>query len=79
MFFYKKLESIEKKAFKLHFIYSIIEGIVIGVTLLNEFVFLRSLKGSEFLTGILFFGSVIVYLSLIFFNELIRRSNNKKN
>lgn len=78
MFFYKKLESIEKKAFKLHFIYSIIEGIVIGVTLLNEFVFLRSLKGSEFLTGILFFGSVIVYLSLIFFNELIRRSNDKK-
>lgn len=78
MFFYKKLEKIEKKTFKLHFIYSIIEGIVVGVTLMNEFVFLRSLKGSEFLTGILFFVSVVVFLSLILFNELIRRSSDKR-
>lgn len=76
--FYNKLEIAEKKTFKLHLIYSIIEGLVFGVTLMNEFVFLRSLKGSEFLTGILFFVSMGVYMSLILLNEIIRRSQDKK-
>ena len=76
--FYTKLESKERKTFRLHFIYSIIEGLIIGVTFMNEFVLLRSLEGSEFLVGLLFFVSMSVFMSLIILNELIRRTHNKK-
>lgn len=76
--FYNKLESNEKKTFTLHLVYSIIEGLVVGVTLLNEFVFLRSLEGTDFLVGLLFFVTMSVFMSLILLNELMRRVQNKK-
>ncbi len=76
--FYSKLETKEKKVFNLHLIFSLLEGTVVGVTLMNEFVFLRSLQGTEFLTGVLFFVTMGVFMSLILLNELIRRSHNKK-
>ncbi|PLX07083.1 MAG: hypothetical protein C0596_13205 [Marinilabiliales bacterium] len=76
--FYNKLEIKEKKVFNLHLIFSLLEGTVVGVTLMNEFVFLRSLQGTEFLTGVLFFVTMGVFMSLILLNELIRRSHNKK-
>ena len=55
MFRFKELilSSEEKLTFKLHLIYSIIEGIILGVLALNEFVFVKSLKGSDFQLSIL--------------------------
>jgi len=68
----------EKSAFRLHMLYSILEGIVLGVLALNEFVFIKSLKGSNFELGILFQFSVVVYTGLIFINEFLRRIRSKK-
>ena len=72
------LTSTEKKAFKLHFFYSIIEGYILGVLALNEFVFIKSLKGSNVQVGLLFQFSVMVLIFSIFFNEAIKRIKNKK-
>lgn len=72
-----QLTSIERKTFNLHLAYSILEGIVLGVLALNEFVFLKSLKGSDIQLGILFQFSMVVFVGLIFINELIRRTRNK--
>lgn len=69
----------EKSAFRLHMLYSILEGIVLGVLALNEFVFIKSLKGSNFELGILFQFSVVVYTGLIFINEFLRRIRSKKS
>ena len=76
--FYSKLTNREKITFKAHFVFSIFEGLVFGTSLLNEYVFLRSLKGTEFLVGLLFLLSMIVYITLIVFNEITRRISDKK-
>lgn len=73
----RNLNSLEKKTYKLHLVYSILEGIILGVLALNEFVFLKSLKGSDFQLGVLFQFSMLVFLGLIFINEFIRRTKNK--
>lgn len=67
----------EKKAFKLHLAYSFIEGIIMGVLAMNEFVLIKSLKGSDFQIGILFQLSVVLMVFSILFNEWIRRTKNK--
>lgn len=72
------LESNEIKTFRLHISYSILEGIIVGILVLNQFVFIKSLNGSSYLLGILFQFSVIAFIFLIFFNEFISRTNNKK-
>ena len=72
------LEPNELKTFRLHISYSILEGIIVGILVLNQFVFIKSLNGSSYLLGILFQFSVVAFIFLIFFNELIRRINNKK-
>lgn len=76
--FYSKLTHREKITFKAHFVFSIFEGLVFGTSLLNEFVFLRSLKGTDFLVGLLFLLSMVVYITLIIFNEITRRISDKK-
>jgi hypothetical protein len=76
--FYAKLEPNEKLTFKYHLIFTLLEGLVFGTSLMNEFVFLRSLKGTEFLVGLLFLLSMVVYMSLIIFNEVTRRITDKK-
>ncbi|MCF8368678.1 MAG: MFS transporter [Bacteroidales bacterium] len=68
----------EKKTFTLHLFYSIIEGIILGVLALNEFVFIKSLNGSNYQLGILFQFSMVVFIFLVFINEFIKRSTNKK-
>lgn len=72
------LLEIEKKTFKLHLSYSFIEGILKAALLLNEFVFIKSLRGSNYQLGFLFQFSVIVLILSIFFNEFIKRIFNKK-
>lgn len=73
----KHLNPLEKKTYKLHLAYSVLEGIVLGVLALNEFVFLKGLKGSSMELGVLFQFSMLVFIGLIFINELIRRTKDK--
>ena len=63
------LNEDEKKTFRLHLIYSILDGIVIGILALNEFVFIKSIKGSDYQLGFLFQFSVLVFVFLIFFTS----------
>lgn len=44
----------EKKSFWLHLLYSVFEGAVMGGILLNEFIFLKSMHGSEVKLAALF-------------------------
>ncbi|MCD4682395.1 MAG: MFS transporter [Bacteroidales bacterium] len=73
-----KYSKEEKRTFKLHLAYSILEGIILGVLALNEFVFIKSLKGSNYELGFLFQFSMIVFIFLVFINEFIKRLKKKK-
>ncbi len=75
----KNISISEKRTFFFHSIYSTIDGILYGILALNEFVLLKSLKGSEYQVGFLFQLPVIVLLFSIFFNELIKRTRHKKS
>lgn len=68
----------ERKTFSLHLVYSIIEGVILGVLALNEFVFIKSLHGSNYQLGVLFQLSMVVFIFLIFINEFIKRAKDKK-
>ena len=72
------LNDNEKSTFKLHLIYMIIEGVVLGVLALNEFVFIKSLGGSNYQMGLLFQFSMMVFLFLIVANEMLKRIENRK-
>jgi len=76
--FYKKLSPVEKNTFFLHLMYSLIEGIVLGVIVLNEFVFVKSLKGSGYNLSLLFQFSVLALLFSIFLNEFLKRYRYKQ-
>ncbi len=68
----------ERKAFALHMSYSFLEGIIAGLIILNEFVFVKSLLGSNYQLAVLFQFSMAVFLLLIFMNEWLKRIHNKK-
>jgi MFS family permease len=72
------LNKNEKRTFRLHLAYSVIEGFIIGILVLNEFVFLKSLHGTNYQIGLLFQFSVVAMILLLLFNEFIRRIKNKK-
>jgi hypothetical protein len=72
------LRERERKTFILHFSYSFIEGIIAGLIILNEFVFIKSLLGTNYQLAVLFQLSVAVFMLLIFMNEWLRRMVNKK-
>ncbi|MFA5419808.1 MAG: hypothetical protein WC341_15250, partial [Bacteroidales bacterium] len=72
------LSDSERRTFTLHLIYMTIEGIVLGVLALNEFVFIKSLGGSNYQMGLLFQFSMLVFLFLILTNELLKRIENRK-
>lgn len=55
-----------------------LDGFILGVLALNEFVFIKSLKGSDFSLSVLFQFSMVVFIFLVFINEFIKRSSNKK-
>ena len=67
----------ERKIFGLHLLYSIIEGVLFGVMVLNEFVFVKSLRGTEMQLAILFQASVIVFVFTIVIHELLKRYKKK--
>jgi MFS family permease len=78
--FFRKIEfkQLERNTFYIHFIYSIIEGVILGVLALNEFVFLKSLHGGDLGVSVLFQFSVFVLTFSILLNEWARRMKNKK-
>lgn len=71
------MNTIERRTFLLHMAYSVIEGIILGVLALNEFVFIKSLKGSDYQLGFLFQFSMVVFIFLVFINEFIKRARHK--
>ena len=70
---FKDLNKNERKIFIIHLIYSIIEGTILGVLVLNEFVFIKSLSGSDFQIGLLFQFSMIVFIFAVLVHEIIKR------
>ena len=75
---FRNLTFSEKKTFKLHLAYSFIEGIILGVLALNEYIFVKSMKGSEELLSILFSFTVVVLLFSVFANEFLKRYSDKQ-
>lgn len=55
----------------------LIEGVVLGVLALNEFVFIKSINGSNYQLGLLFQFSMVVFLFLILINEFLKRVKNR--
>lgn len=76
--FPKDINFEEKRTFRLHLAYSVIEGFILGALALNEFVFIKSLKGSNLELGILFQISMVVFVLLIFVNEFVKRIRNRR-
>jgi MFS family permease len=74
-----KLEPGERGPFIRHFIYSLLEGIVLGIFTLNEFIFLTAMQGTNYMMGFIFTFSVGVFVFLIVFNEFIRRNPDKRS
>ncbi|MCK5337790.1 MAG: MFS transporter, partial [Bacteroidales bacterium] len=73
-----QLNHTEKKAFRLHMIYSAIEGIIMGILALNEYVFIYSLRGTNYQLAFLFQFSVVVFIFLFIFNQFRKRIGNKR-
>ena len=78
-FRYLNLNTQELNTFRLHTTYRILEGVVLGVLALNEYVFIRSMLGTNYQLAFLFQFSVIIYIFLLFFNEIRKRIRNKKS
>ncbi|MBW6489768.1 MAG: MFS transporter [Lentimicrobium sp.] len=68
----------ERRTFRLHLGYTVLDNFVMGVLALNEFVFLRSLNGSSYQLSFLFQFSVIVFIFLILIAEWLKRVRNKQ-
>lgn len=68
----------EARTFYLHVFYSCIDGIATGALVLNEFIFIKSLKGSTYQLAFLFQFSMVVFLFAMLANEIMRRMTNRK-
>lgn len=74
----KSLNKDELRTFSIHLTYSIIEGIIRGVLIMNEFVLIKSLAGSNYQIGFLLQFQHIVLIFSVFMNELLGRTMRKK-
>lgn len=72
------MTAIEKKSFSLHIIYALIDGCLKGAFIMNEFIFLRSMKGGNYEVGVLFQLSMVLLVFSVIFNEVLKRSKSKK-
>jgi hypothetical protein len=72
-----QLNNTEKRVFRLHIFYSSIDGLVRGALVLNEFIFIKSLKGSNVQLAFLFQFSMVVFLFAMLANEIMRRFPNR--
>ncbi|HNW97781.1 MAG TPA: MFS transporter [Bacteroidales bacterium] len=76
--FNQQLNFTERRTYRLHLWYSIIEGIILGVLALNEFIFVRSIKGSNYQLSILFQLTTVLLIFAVFFHEILKRVENKR-
>ncbi|MDD3636030.1 MAG: MFS transporter [Bacteroidales bacterium] len=72
-----RLNPDEKRTFYLHTTYATIEGFVLGILALNEFVFLKSMQGSNYQMSLLFQFSMAVFILLFIMNEWLKRVSNR--
>lgn len=76
--FFKTPVNNEHLTFRYHFWFSVLDGIIVGVFTLNEFVLLKALKADNIQIGYLFqFGAMVLLFSSVF-NEFLKRSTNKR-
>ncbi len=68
----------ERRTFRLHLGYTLLDNFVAGVLTLNEFVFLRSLQGTSYQLSFLFQFSVLVFIFLVFISEWLKRVPDKQ-
>lgn len=78
MSIFNKLNSEEVRTFRYHLFYSSIDGIAYGALVLNQFIFIKSLKGSNVQLAFLFQFSMVVFLFAMVANEVMRRYTNRK-
>lgn len=76
--FFGSLNETERFTLTRHLVYMALEGVILGVLALNEFVFIKSLNGSNYQLGFLFQFSMIIFLFLILINEFLKRVNDRK-
>ncbi|SLM32478.1 membrane hypothetical protein [Desulfamplus magnetovallimortis] len=72
------LNENERRTFYIHLAYSVLNGFILGVLALNEFVFIKSLHGTNFQLGFLFQFNVVVFSFIIFVNQFLKRIQNKR-
>jgi len=75
---FQNLNPQETKTLRLHLFYSSIEGVAAGALILTEFVFIKSLKGSNVQLAFLFQFSMVVFLFAMVANEILRRYPQRK-
>jgi len=59
-------------------IYSILDGIILGTMVLNEFVFVKSIKGSELQLAVLLQFSMIVFIFSLISYEVLKKYKKRK-
>lgn len=72
------LNDNEKRTFHIHLAYSVLNGFILGVLALNEFVFIKSLHGTNFQLGFLFQFNVVVFSFILLINQFLKRIQNKR-
>ncbi len=78
MIHFLKIDQNEYSVFKLHLIFSVLQGLLVGVFALNEYVFIKDLLGTDYQLSVLLQFSALVYLFSIFVSEILRRISNKR-
>ncbi len=73
-----KITKNESRTFVLHMIYSIIDGFILGIFALNEFILIKGLQASNYQIAVLFQFTVVVLLFAIIINEFFRRIRRKR-
>jgi MFS family permease len=73
-----KINSSEAYVFKLHLLFSVLQGVLVGVFALNEFVYIKDLKATDIQLSFLLQAASLVFLSSVFLNEVLRRITNKQ-
>ena len=74
-----KISESEQRTFFLHMIYTIIDGLILGLFALNEFILIKGLKGTNYQIGFLFQFTVIVLLFSIVINVFFKVIRRKKH
>lgn len=73
-----KIKPEERRTLYLHMIYSLIDGIMLGLFILNEYILIKGLKGTNYQIGFIFQFTVIVLIFAILTNEVFKRIKRKR-